>query len=289
MIAGGDHHRGGDGKPADPVPGVEPEHGECRLGTGVRVAAVGLLPQPASVAPFHRTGGEQVGGADLGRARAGQALPGAGEDQTHHAGEAEGRGVMGEGGDQHQGADPAGMTMGEGLSDGPPHRIADHGHRPRIEDVEYPGQLVRHLAHLEPPPALGRQAMAAMVDEDHPVVLCQQAPDPIPLGQGRPGEAVDQHHRWAVGETGLTNQELHVSHVHRPPGDSPRMDLAGGELGAEDRPEQAAGEDGRRRRPEPSHVTLPPGSPTANTWSVTGMPPTRCSSMMRSITSTVTP
>src|SRR5690606_1032899 len=144
-----------------------------------------------------------------------------------------------------------------------------------------------HLLHLEPGSALRRQTVAAIVDQDHPVIGGQQLSDLIPLGDRRSRQTVDQHHRRAIYEACLPNQELVVAHEDDPPRYAPGMLLARLEPRGDHRPEDPAQEQPAEHPPSPLHAG-PSNGPTANVYSSTGFPSTRCSSMIRSITSTVT-
>ena len=90
---------------------------------------------------------------------------------------------MREGGDEGQTIDPVGMTAGKCLGDGATHRIPHHRHPAHSESIEDPSHIVGEVLHLEAVPGERSEAVAAMVDHDHPILLGETGPDPIPLGE----------------------------------------------------------------------------------------------------------
>ena len=75
------------------------------------------------------------------------------------------------------------MAVGECLGDGATHGVADDRHHPDSEAIEDSGHVVGNVVDLESVPGHRGQAVAPMVDHDHPVFLGQRRADPVPLCQ----------------------------------------------------------------------------------------------------------
>ena len=79
--------------------------------------------------------------------------------------------------------DPVGMTAGKSLGDGATHRVPDYRYPADTESIEDSGHVVGEVFHLEAVPGQRGQPMAAVVDHDHPILLGETGPDPVPLGE----------------------------------------------------------------------------------------------------------
>src|SRR5690606_27154124 len=115
----------------------------------------------------------------------------------------------------------------------------------------------------------------------------EDPPHPVPLGDRRAGQAVDQDDGRGVGRARLPHQKLVVTDEDGPPAHPPRVYLPRTETRRGGGAEQTVENDGKTEPAQDLHFGS--SGPTANTCSTTGVPPIRCSSMIRSITSIVTP
>ena len=121
--------------------------------------------------------------------------------------------------------------------------------------------------------------MVAVIDHDHPALSRQLLTDLIPLAQRRAGEPVDQEDRSLAFGTGLAHQELLIPYIHGPTLQTPGMFLGPFEDRFDVRAQESPESPASQQASQPLHLLK---SPLANESSVTGWPPTRCSSTMRS-------
>jgi hypothetical protein len=125
----------------------------------------------------------QVCRSDLGRPKTRQPLKGSGHNRAYCPNGPIRLGVVCESAHQDQTVDPTGMAMGQGLSDSATHRVPHHRDLAKTQLVEHTGHVVGKVIDLESVSCHWRQPMASVVHHDHPVLLGQPGPDPVPLGK----------------------------------------------------------------------------------------------------------
>ena len=79
-----------------------------------------LLPEPAGMPLLYCSGRQQIAGADLGSADAGETLPSSRDYDPEHPEGSHWLGVMGEGGNEDQPLHSGRVAMGKGLAMAPP-------------------------------------------------------------------------------------------------------------------------------------------------------------------------